>query len=310
VPVAIVIGGDCGGTATRVVAATTDGRLVGRGRGGPGNPVARPPAETAAALVAAAGAALDGRDPAGVVAAVAGVAGFSGLAEPEVEAAYGNAWRAAGFRCPLWTVGDPVVAYAAGSAVPTGTVLIAGTGAIACEIAGWAVGRRSDGLGWLLGDEGSGFWFGRAAARATADALHGAAEPGALTAAVRDAVGGAAADEFVSRFYALARDRDRVAALAPLVFAAARAGDPAARALVDDGAARLAATLGALHPAPGPAVLAGGLLVGVPELRDAVRARLATTAAVAGDAAGAAAWLAVGRHAGRERPELHPALTA
>ena len=74
-----MIGGDCGGTSTRVVVTTLDGAVVGRGRGGPGNPVARPPAETAAALVGAVRDALVGLDPAGVVGAVVGVAGYSRL---------------------------------------------------------------------------------------------------------------------------------------------------------------------------------------------------------------------------------------
>ncbi|WP_179266070.1 N-acetylglucosamine kinase [Asanoa hainanensis] len=286
----LVIGGDCGGTSTRVVVTTLDGAVVGRGRGGPGNPVARPPAEAAAALVGAVRDALAGLDPTDVVGAVVGVAGYSRLTTAEGAAAYASAWSSTGVPVPLRTVGDAVVAYASGAGdVPTGSVLIAGTGAIACEIVDWTVGRRVDGIGWLLGDEGSGFWFGVAAARHTAHALH-AGTGGALVSSVHAAVGGTGPEGFVSAFYALARDK--MAALAPLVFEAVRLGDPAAATILEDGADRLAATLLALPPGDGPIVLAGGLLIAVPELRSAVEARLDRTALLAGDAAEAAARLA------------------
>ncbi|MEV4622640.1 BadF/BadG/BcrA/BcrD ATPase family protein [Asanoa sp. NPDC049573] len=291
---ALVIGGDCGGTSTRVVVTTLDGVVVGRGNGGPGNPVARPPEEAAAALVGAVGAALGDLEPHRVAAAVVGVAGYSRLDTPEGAAVYAAAWQTTGVPVSLRTVGDAVVAYAAGGHdTPSGSVLIAGTGAIACEIVDWTVGRRVDGLGWLLGDEGSGFWFGLEAARHAARALHaGTADD--LTSAVHAAVGGVGPGGFVSAFYALARDK--MAALAPILFDAARAGDPAAGAIVADGARRLAGTLLTLAPGDGPVVLAGGLLTGVPELRAAVQARLREAigreAVLAGDAALAAARLA------------------
>ncbi|GIF54688.1 N-acetylglucosamine kinase [Asanoa iriomotensis] len=290
----LVIGGDCGGTSTRVVVTTVDGTVVGRARGGPGNPVARPPAEAASALVGAVRAALGDLDAARVVGAVVGVAGYSRLATPEGAAAYAAAWSSTGVPVPLRTVADTVVAYASGGHDrPTGSVLIAGTGAIACEIVDWSVRRRVDGIGWLLGDEGSGFWFGVAAARHTAHALHAGAT-GPLVSSVHAAVGGAGPEGFVSAFYGLARDK--MAALAPLVFEASRTGDPAAEAIVADGADRLTRTLLALPPGAGPIVLAGGLLTAVPELSAAVRERLHTatgrTTLLAGDAASAAARLA------------------
>ena len=293
---ALVIGGDCGGTSTRVVVTTLDGEVVGRGAGGGGNPVARPPVEAADALAGAVRDALTGLDPARVVGAVVGIAGISRLTTPPVATAYAAAWRRSAVPAPLTTVADAVVAYAAGSAAPSGSVLIAGTGAIACEILGWAVGRRVDGLGWLLGDEGSGFWFGVSAARATGRALY-ADTTGHLVRAVHAAVGGADADGFVSAFYALARDK--VAALAPLVFEAAAAGDPIALSLLEEGADRLAATLLSLHPCEGPVVLAGSLLTAVAPLREAVQDRLWAALGVpgtpAGDGAEAAARLAARR---------------
>jgi glucosamine kinase len=307
--VSLVIGGDCGASTTRIVVASVDGRIAGHAEGRAGNPVARPVAEAAATLAAVARRALGDRDPDSVVGATVGIAGASRLCDPAAAAAYRDAWRAAGFGCPLWMIADAVVAYAAGTSAPSGTVLIAGTGAIACEVVDRTVRRRADGLGWLLGDEGSGFWLGVAAARSVARALFAGAPPGPLQRAVRSAVAGdgAAPEAFVSAFYAL--PRDRVAGLATLVLAT---DDPVADALVGAAAERLAGTLASLHPAPGPVVLAGGLLTGATRLRDAVQNRLDALTGrrglLAGDPAAAGAWLTLERVGVTDPAALHAAL--
>jgi N-acetylglucosamine kinase-like BadF-type ATPase len=209
-------------------------------------------------------------------------------------------------------VGDAVVAFAAGTPAATGTVLIAGTGAVAAEIRDGDIGRIADGLGWLLGDEGSGFWLGLAAARMTARALYRGGPPGTLTGAVCARVGTAEPDAFVTRMHQLGRDR--IAAIAPAVTASARTGDRAALDLVDAAAERLAGTLLSLHPAPGPVVIAGGVLRGVPEIRAGVQrrllARLGRPGIVAGDGAAGAAWVAARAHAAGTGEEVHARLLA
>ena len=99
----------------------------------------------------------------------------------------------------------------------------------------------ADGLGWLLGDQGSGFWLGRAAAAATARALYRGCPPSPLTDLVTGAVGETGADALVAAVYD--RPPRELAALAPLVTHAALAGDPLAAGIVRDAAARLVATL-------------------------------------------------------------------
>ncbi|MFC6021967.1 N-acetylglucosamine kinase [Plantactinospora solaniradicis] len=293
----LVLGADCGGTTTRVVLSTLDGRIVGQGRALAGNPVATDPAEAAAALAAAGRAALGGTDPARVVGAVVGLAGVARLADPQVAAVYAEQWTGLGLTCPMRPVGDAVVAFAAGTTAASGTVLIAGTGAVAAEVRDGTVGRIADGLGWLLGDEGSGFWIGLAAAKLTARALYRAPPAGALAGALCERLDTTDPDAFVTGIYQLGRDH--VAALAPLVTRAARDGDPAAAGLLDTAADRLTDTLLSLPPGPGPVVLAGGVLLGVPEIRDAVqerlRRRLGRSGTLAGDGAAGAARIAA-RH--------------
>ncbi|MCW2504895.1 MAG: ATPase [Actinomycetia bacterium] len=290
----LVLGADCGGTASRAVLATASGQILGRGLAGAGNPVARDPDQAAGALAAAVGQALGGHDPALVQAAVAGMAGEARLADPAAAAVYQQHWSALGLRCPLRTVPDTVVGFAAGTPEPAGTVLIAGTGAVAAEIAEWDIGRTADGLGWLLGDEGSGFWLGLQAARYTARALQHGAELSPLASEVALRIGGSGLEDFVTRVYQL--PRTAIGAFATSVTACAQAGDPVAIALLADAADRLAATLISLGPPPGPVVLAGGLLTGVPEIRDrvqdAIAGPLGDSGTVASDGAAAAAWLA------------------
>ncbi|GAA2824621.1 hypothetical protein GCM10020220_011490 [Nonomuraea rubra] len=67
---------------------------------------------------------------------------------------------------PVASVGDDVTAFAAGTAVASGSVLISGTGAIAAKIIDHRAVATADGFGWQLGDEGSAFCSARAAARA------------------------------------------------------------------------------------------------------------------------------------------------
>lgn len=294
VDTALVLGADCGGSTSRVVVATVDGRIVGRGRAGAGNPMVCDARAAAAELAAATRDALGGRDAGRLVGGVVGMAGDSRLGDPVIAAAYAGQWAALGVRCPVRTVGDAVVAFASGSFQPAGTVLIAGTGAVAATIADFDVARTADGLGWLLGDEGSGFWLGLSAARCAARALYTGTTPTMLVRAVCERVGSGEREIFVARVYQL--PREQIAALAGAVIDSARAGDPDAAALLDAAAEHLVGTLLSLHPAAGPVVLAGGVLTGIAEVRDPVqqriRQRLGHPAVVGSDGAAAAAWLA------------------
>ncbi len=79
----LALGGDLGGTSTRIVVVGPDGREHGRGITGGGNPTTDP-AGAAAAFGDALRAALTGVDPALVRASVIGVAGGSALRTPAV----------------------------------------------------------------------------------------------------------------------------------------------------------------------------------------------------------------------------------
>lgn len=63
-------------------------------------------------------------------------------------------------------------------------MLIAGTGATAGSVADQRWTRTADGHGWLLGDDGSGFWLGREAVRSALRTLEAGEPPGRLVGSV------------------------------------------------------------------------------------------------------------------------------
>ncbi|MEV0841852.1 BadF/BadG/BcrA/BcrD ATPase family protein [Actinocatenispora sera] len=304
-PMRLALGLDMGGTATRAVLAAETGAVLGTGSAGPGNPFAHPPEQAAGALREAARAALGDHDPAAVGLGVLGVAGGNVLTVPAAGDTFRRAWHELGLRCPMRVVGDVDVAYAAGTAEPDGTILIAGTGTSAGRIAGHRLARAFGGYGWLLGDEGAGFWLGREAVRARLLVTDGLQAPGMLTDLVAaelpldPANPGSDTERTVT-----AIDHAhplRLARLASLVSTAAEAGDPVARDIVARAGRHLFALATAAYGG-GPLVLSGSvigpatpvgaelrrLLAGWSPAPDQPAPRVLT----AGSGAAGAAWLA------------------
>ncbi len=172
-----------------------------------------------------------------------------------------------------------------------GVAVICGTGSIA--VGRWQ-GReaRSGGFGYLLGDEGSGYWITRAAVRVLLDRRDRGAPLGPLGEVLLTAAGASHLDELQRMFYDFPHPR-RWARHAPLVL---DADDPAARSIAADAAQALAGLAasaarrlggadggadGGAQPVTLPVVLGGGLM-GHPQLREA--AVSAVRAALTGSA--------------------------
>ncbi|SDZ12138.1 BadF-type ATPase [Micromonospora pattaloongensis] len=317
---AIVVGLDVGGSTTRVTVVSVHGEWLGAGRAGGGNPTTHGAERAAEQLRAALTEALSSVDPGDARAGVIGLAGAGRLlADPAGRAAFDAVWRAVGLRCPYTVLGDALVAYASGTPAPDGTVLIAGTGAIAAAVRAMTLDRVADGHGWLLGDAGSGFWLGREAVRHTLAGLDAGGGPTPLAALVLTRLLGSTAiaprrrdtvDAVVQTV--TRRPPIELAALAPLVLTAADDGDPAATAILADAARHLVTTAARIRAADetGPVVLGGGLLTGHTPLADAVTAALRdrwpqAPLLVAGDGAAAAAWLAARSLPGVDADALH-----
>ena len=71
--------------------------------------------------------------------------------------------RRIGYKSPMLIVNDALVALTAGAGDGPGIVVICGTGSICYGRNDAAEAARSGGWGYILGDEGSGYWIGRGA---------------------------------------------------------------------------------------------------------------------------------------------------
>jgi glucosamine kinase len=310
----LVVGLDIGGTSTRAVVSTLDGERLGAARAGGGNPTTHG-AAALTELGAALRAALTGLDPGRVVAATLGMAGYAKIgADAALSAALDGTWHAAGLRCPYRLVSDVLVGYAAGTPDPDGTVVVAGTGAVAARVRERELDHVADGNGWLLGDLGSGYWIGREAVRAALADLDRQRAPGPLAGAVlreylgSDTVARRTRDTAHALVQAVnARPPISLAALAPTVLGCYGDDDPVAVDLVQRAAAHLADTVAAVRDRDERTALVrgGGLLTHDTPLAAELAAVLAiswpqTTTLTAGDGAAAAAWLTALPHSGAD----------
>ena len=160
---------------------------------------------------------------------------------------------------------DAVIALAGAAAGGPGIITIAGTGSIACGRNRAGKFARAGGWGYIFGDEGGAFDIVRQALRAALRCEEGWGPPTALKAALLEATGAADINDLLHRFYTGEWPRSRVATLAPLVDAAAAAGDAAALGILERAARKLAALASAVRGqlfAPGepvPVAYIGGV---------------------------------------------------
>jgi glucosamine kinase len=333
-----VLGLDVGGSKTRALLATTSGRRLAAVAGPGGNPVShgeQVAADRMAEVIVRvlAEAEIDAAD---VAACALGLSG----GHPDLPTIDELGPRT-GLRCRIEMVSDVTLAFVAGTPATNGTILLAGTGAVASRVVDRALSDPRDGHGWLLGDDGSGFWIGRQAVRRTLAALEGSAPHSPLTEAVIEAyfAGGTAVARAVGErdgtgfgravprnghemLTALINEVHRrppvaLAAHTTLVTEAHDLGDPAAATILREAAECLVTTLRRAGPEPNePIVLAGGVLGRGSLVRclvaDAVAAHWPEAPiATAGDGAGAAAWLAAGLLGdGADEERLHTLIVA
>jgi glucosamine kinase len=140
--------------------------------------------------------------------------------------------------CPVHVTGDADTAQAGAFLGGPGVVVIAGTGSMAFGRDGERHGRAG-GHGFLLGDEGSAYWIGRAAVRA-ALRWHDRMGGSELIYRLVLEVTGTGLDDLVSDVCTHPAERSRLTVLAPAVTALA-AADPEAGRITRQAAEHLAA---------------------------------------------------------------------
>ncbi|NYI66174.1 N-acetylglucosamine kinase [Spelaeicoccus albus] len=170
----------------------------------------------------------------------------------------------------------------AAAGLDAGIGVVWGTGTAAWGMDAGGREARSGGWGYLLGDEGSGYWVVIQAVRHALRRMDAGDEPDEMTAELLRACGLTDPGELIHLAYSDA-DRRFWAGKAPLVFRAASGGNAAARSIVEagiDGVAGMIASVSGNLAMPGPVVLVGGVATHQPEAVDGLRERLGAAADV------------------------------
>ncbi len=255
----VYVGIDAGGTGTRAAVARADGTLLGFSKAGPSgsaggstgqrvlrralDSVLTPLLPAIGSLPCAVHLGLRGLSIAGRREAALAL-----LAErlPPAEVSVSN---------------DALIALEGALASQPGVAVLAGTGSIALARRADGVEVRSGGFGYLVGDEGSGFWLGRKAVAASLRSFEQNGPPTMLGELLCAALGLESVADLVPWVYRARQPAPRLASLAPLVARAASDGDSVATALLQQAAGHLAELAVAVTRKAWPESLPDALLV-------------------------------------------------
>jgi glucosamine kinase len=269
-----VIGIDAGGTKTVCQLADRDGRVLAESRGPGANLQHAGEAQVERVLHQVIAEVLSSvAEPPTVV-----CLGMAGVDRAADQSAARDILSRVSPHSRMIVVNDALIALEAGLPGAPGVVIIAGTGSIAYGRNRDGRAARAGGWGYLLGDEGSGYWLGRQALRAVVRSADGRGPHTQLTARVLTHFGVARSQDLVRAIYHGAFEPATVAAIAPLVEAAAAEDDEIALHLIDTGARELGlaalSVCRALRLSHGPVILAGGMFKAAPRMRQRVAAHL------------------------------------
>jgi N-acetylglucosamine kinase-like BadF-type ATPase len=265
-----VIGLDSGGTKTVCYLADETGAVLAEARGA-GAHLTAAGVRGVEAILREVITAVMGERPAPVDALCLGMAGVDRPGETAlVRTILDGIVRAA----HVVIVNDALVALEAGAPGEPGIVIISGTGSIAYGRDGQGRAARSGGWGYVLADEGSGYWLGRQALRAVMRESDGRGPRTSLTARLLAHYHVERAQDLVRQIYTGHLKPAAIATLASTVQAAADEGDEVATRIIEVGAAELtgaaASVARQLQLSACTVVLAGGIFRAVARMRQAV----------------------------------------
>ena len=135
---------------------------------------------------------------------------------------------------------DAVTALAGASVAQPGVIVIAGTGAVAYGRLDSGAEALSGGWGYLIGDEGSGYWIGIEAIRAACQASDGRGDATTLIERIPDYLQVPDLRALHRKLYAQEISRGAVASLAAVTADAAQNGDAVALHLLERAGGELA----------------------------------------------------------------------
>ncbi len=240
----LILGIDGGGSKVLVALADRAGNVLQMTRSGGVNPMDNP--NWRRELDLALRPFLEREQPAAVAAALPAYGEVAHLSERQreaIETSFPKAKR--------HILNDVDAAHIGAFAGKPGILILSGTGSMAWARNSAGASARVGGWGDVIGDEGSSYWIGRAALSLVSQSLDGRAGPTTLAKAMFEflsldsidpvnALGG-----WVSE---LENPRAEIAALSVLVDRVARAGDAAAKRLIEQAASELAKHVDAIAP--------------------------------------------------------------
>jgi N-acetylglucosamine kinase-like BadF-type ATPase len=144
------------------------------------------------------------------------------------------------FDCDSQIVSDIELAYRANFSEGNGILLYAGTGSVSFAIDEEGQTHQIGGWGYLLGDEGAGYWIGRESIRHALSVIESNAgrTPDSLATLVLKAMN--ASDWNSVKSFVYSQERAKIAALSAIVNMAAEKNDPDAILILTKAAAHLA----------------------------------------------------------------------
>jgi glucosamine kinase len=280
-PTMFVLGIDAGGTKTVCLLADGDGRVRASARGPGANLQSLGELEVEKVLHEVMDSVLSGEQAAPAAICL----GIAGVDRPHDNAIIRGIMRRIGLKAPVLVVNDALAALVAGAGDEgPGIVLIAGTGSICYGRNEHGRAARAGGWGYILGDEGSGWWIGRHALSAVMRAGDGRGPATSLTTRVLAHFELDQISDLVHEVYYRDTRRRAVAGLSGVVQASADEGDVVARQILSDAADELAAAVRSvatrleMRGRQFPLVLSGSLFRVLPTLLSDVSSRLAEVA--------------------------------
>ena len=265
-----VLGIDVGGTKTVCLLADEDGRVIAEGHEEGANLQGAGELALEKVLHSVMERTLEGTDvfPSAICLGIAGVDRASD------EVVVRGIMSRIGYKARILIVNDALIALEAGVGDGAGIVIVSGTGSIAYGRNEHGEASRAGGWGYVLGDEGSGYWIGRLALRAVVRHADGRGRVTSLTPRLLEHFGVQRAAELIHQVYHEELSPRSIAAAAQYVQHARDEGDVVATGILHRAADELMAAATAvmtrleLTDTPFTFVLSGGMFKAVPWLHD------------------------------------------
>lgn len=275
-----VLGIDAGGTKTVCQLADEHGSLVAEARGEGANLQAAGELTVEKVLHQVMEEAIGDRE----IVPSAICLGIAGVDRPDDSATIKAIMRRIGYKARVLVVNDALVALEAGAPGQPGVVIISGTGSICYGRNAAGEAARSGGWGYVLGDEGSGYWIGRAALRAVLRQADRRGPATLLTPLLLNHFGVTQAQGLIHQVYHTNLKPAAIGALARSVQSAFGEGDEVAIGILraaanelESAALSVARRLGMVGQ-PFVFILAGGIFRAVPWLQQELERRLPVAA--------------------------------